>query len=273
MQIKKININKKTLLSVCVLFIIVVGTLFIVLNRSTCKSDANISNFSDKTIGKIAIIVDDWGYNSRGCEFFKKLQTPISISILPKLQFSSQTAKCAHKNNKEVMLHLPLEPHKFLEKYPDRYVILTSMDKEEIINLLKESFDSVPFSKGTNNHMGSKATEDVSFMRIIFDYLNSHNLFFVDSIVSGNSICEDLAKETHTPFVRRNIFLDNKANRSYIEGQFKQLANLAKKNGYAVGIGHDRPLTQQIILEQTKLLEEKGFKFVTISELINSFKN
>ena len=52
MKIKKININKKTLLSVCVLFIIAVGTLSIVLNRSTCKSNTNTSNLSDKTIGK-----------------------------------------------------------------------------------------------------------------------------------------------------------------------------------------------------------------------------
>ena len=126
MKIRNFKISKKMLLGVCVAIIIVA----ILIAKSNKPIHRDVVDSSNEIAGRIAIIVDDWGYNSRGCDFFEKLQSPISISVLPKLSFSSQIAKCAHENNKEVMLHLPLEPHKFLEKYPDHYVALTSMNRD-----------------------------------------------------------------------------------------------------------------------------------------------
>ncbi len=223
-------------------------------------------------IGRIAIIVDDFGYNNRSCKFFELLNVPISASILPKLAYSEETANCAHRNNKEVMLHLPLEPHKYSEKYPDNYVIETSMNKNQIIRILNESFKSTPFADGTNNHMGSKGTEDQALMKIILTYLKKQSLFFVDSFVSENSVCLELSKKMDVPSIKRDIFLDNKNNRQYIENQFLKLADIARKKGYAVGIGHDRRLTQKIILEQTKLLSEQGFEFISIKEMLEYLK-
>ncbi len=219
---------------------------------------------------KIAIIIDDWGYNESHCQYLSQIQGPVTVSILPNLAHSVDVAECAYQNKKEVMLHLPLEPHHNLEKYPEGYIIRTSMSRAKVRELLKQALKGVPHAVGINNHMGSKATEDRRLMSIIFEELKKNNLFFVDSFVTNASVCAKLAKEMKIPFTQRDIFLDNRNDRPSIEKQFAQLARVAQARGYAVGIGHDRTLTLQIIKEQTETLRQDGFEIVTINRLINN---
>ena len=218
-------------------------------------------------VGRIAIIIDDWGY-SKHCSELGEIKDPVTVAVLPELPHSREIAQCAHDQNKEVMLHLPLEPHKNLDRYPEDYIIKTSMNKSRVEALLKSAIDSVPFVDGVNNHMGSKATEDRRLMTIVFTKLKERKLFFVDSYVTSSSICRPLAKQMKILFAQRDVFLDNENKRPYIENQFAQLAREARKKGYAVGIGHDRELTLQIIKEQTALLKDQGFAIVTVRNLI-----
>lgn len=221
--------------------------------------------------GKIAIIIDDWGYNIQHCELIKNIPDPVTVSVLPKLPHSRQVAQCAHQNGKEVMLHLPLEPQprENLEKYPNHYIIKTSMKKSEVEKLLEENLDSVPFADGINNHMGSKATENTQLMTTVFTFLKQKGLFFVDSMVTSHSVCRNLAEKMSLPFTQRDIFLDNINERSYIESQFNHLIEEAVRKGTAVGIGHDRTLTLEIIAEQIARWKKEGFQFVTVRDLIN----
>jgi len=218
--------------------------------------------------GHIAIIVDDCGYNLQPCEYSQKIKSPVTFSVLPNLQHSTDVAKCIHKNGKEVMLHLPMEPHYNEDKYPENYLIKTSMSKAKIENILTKSLESVPLAAGVNNHMGSKVTEDTRAMTIVFDGLKNRRLFFIDSLVTNNSVCQAIAKSKALPFGKRGIFLDNENNRDYIEHQFELLAREARAKGYVIAIGHDRTLTLQIIQEQIQRLEKEGFKIITVGELI-----
>lgn len=220
-------------------------------------------------VGHIAVIVDDCGYSVAPCSTSAALTEPVTFSVLPNLKHSVDVAECVHKNGKEVMLHLPMEPHHNTDKYPEGYIILTTMDKNTIEGIIAKSLQSVPFAAGVNNHMGSKATEDKDVMVTTLAMLKKRGLFFVDSMVTDNSVGKSIADEIQIPFTRRDVFLDNKNERSAIEKQFAQLAAIAKKRGYAIGIGHARSLTLQIIKEQTELLAKQGFKFVTVQGIIN----
>ncbi len=219
--------------------------------------------------GHIAVIVDDCGYSLQPCDVSATLTAPVTFSVLPDLAHSQEVAQCVHDNGREVMLHLPMEPNNNSDKYPEDYIIKTTMRKTKVERILAESLRSVPYAAGVNNHMGSKATEDTNIMTIILTALKKEGLFFVDSLVTDLSVGRKVASELQVPFSKRDVFLDNINERSAIEKQFAHLADLARKNGYAIGIGHARGLSLQIIKEQTELLEKEGFKFVTVQELIN----
>lgn len=217
--------------------------------------------------GKIAIVLDDWGYNKNHLKQLEEIEGPLTIAVLPNLAFSKAVCYKASELNKEVILHLPLEPKNEAEDRLEKNTILTTMPKEQIINILNSDFKSTPGLKGINNHMGSKATEDEHLMRIIFIELKKHGFYFLDSYTS-KTICKNLSGSIGIPYIQRHIFLDNDNDYDKIKLQLERLAMIAKQQGYAVGIGHDRLKTLQVLKEQIPQLKKQGFKFVYVSELL-----
>ena len=217
--------------------------------------------------GIVAIVLDDWGYNKRNLDALFSLDQPVTISILPNLPFSKFIAQEAKKRNTEVILHLPLEAHDS-SKRPEKDTIYTNMNKKEILTRLQSAFDSVPYIKGVNNHMGSKATEDEGLMKLLFLQFKKKNLYFLDSLVTSKSICLNLASEVGIKFAERSVFLDNNNDIEYIKGQLRQLLSIAKQKKSAVGIGHDRPLTIKAIKQMQPDFQREAVRFVYLSELV-----
>lgn len=221
--------------------------------------------------GKIAFILDDWGYSTRNCKYLQEIKAPIAVAILPNLKHTNDVVACAGAANKNIMLHLPLEPYQNKDKYPDNYLITTTMKPSLVVQILEDSLNKMPSVEGVNNHMGSKATEDAPLMKLIFKRLKKRNLFFVDSMTSPHhSVCGELASQAKLPFAARDVFLDNINTRPEIEKQIASLAQKARKKGYAIAIGHDRTLTLQVIQEQIPVLEAQGFTIVSIKDLLKN---
>lgn len=217
----------------------------------------------------VAIVIDDWGYSTKNCQYLKSIKSPITVAVLPKLAHSEDVMRCAHDAGQELMLHLPMEAHHNADEYPPDYLLKTSMSPIKIDNLLSDTLDQMPLIVGVNNHMGSKATEDKTTMTTIFKQLKHRGLFYMDSRVTSKSVCEPLAKQAGLPFASRDVFLDNVNERQAIISELNNLARIAKKRGKAVAIGHDRTLTLQVIEERIPWFKEQGIEFVTVKEYIN----
>jgi len=243
--------------------VVVIQTIFIAaLLRKQKKPTVLIRK------AKVAIVIDDWGYNLKHIDFIKETRFPINISVLPFLTYSTQIANEAEKNNLEVIVHLPLEPQNWRKVNVEKKVILSTMEKEEILKILNDSFKSVPYANGVSNHMGSKATEDKNLMGIIFSEMKKKKMYFLDSFVTPHTICEELARDMNLKFSQRSVFLDNEADSEYINGQLMSLLDYALKNGEAIGIGHDRDLTLKVIKEFLPKINKDKFEIVFVSDLV-----
>ncbi|MCM8770629.1 MAG: divergent polysaccharide deacetylase family protein [Candidatus Omnitrophica bacterium] len=218
--------------------------------------------------GKIAIVLDDWGQNLNNFNLIKNIRQPLTLAILPNLVYSRRIALEAKIRNFEIILHLPMEPYPRPGLILEKDTITTEMDDLTIKDILLKQLKRLPYIRGVNNHMGSKATADYRVMRIIFEELKKKNLYFLDSYVSANSICFKLTRGIKIRFARRDVFLDNEDNPDYIRAQLEKLKQLAQSRGYAIGIGHDRKITLEVLKEELPKLQKQGFKFVTVSELI-----
>lgn len=216
--------------------------------------------------GRIAIVVDDWGYNLNNLHILEQIRYPLTCAILPELKFSTHLAKELHTRGFQVILHLPLEPH---EEYRlEKNTITTSMGEETVKNIIGQDLDSLVYAKGASNHMGSRATENLRTMTLVFNELKKRQLFFLDSMVTSKSICSVLARKMGLMFAKRDVFLDNKEEYRYIRGQIDKLKAKARIYGEAIGIGHDRKRTLEVLAETMPQLEKEGFKFVFVSELV-----
>jgi polysaccharide deacetylase 2 family uncharacterized protein YibQ len=217
--------------------------------------------------GNIAIVLDDWGYNLNELPLIEEIKYPLTISILPYLPYSKTVAEELHARGFELILHLPLEP---FEKFRlEQNTIMAAMGEEEILAIIKKDLEDIPFVKGVSNHMGSKATTDEKAMSVIFKELKKRRLYFLDSFVSSDSVGAGLAERMNILFAKRDIFLDNKSDPEYIKTQLYKLKAKAKMYGEAIGIGHDRKTTLQVLKEMMPVLEREGYKFVFVSQLLN----
>ena len=73
-----------------------------------------------------------------------------------------------------------------------------------------------------------------------------------------------------TRYFQRKVFIDNESDVLYIKAQMLKAAQLAKRNGEVVAIGHDRLSTIAVLKEIIPVLEQDGYKFVNLSELTPS---
>jgi len=215
--------------------------------------------------GRIAICLDDWGYNPNNLSLLDQIRYPLTASILPNLNYSRAVAEALHRRGFEIILHLPLEPHE--EFRMEKNTILISMDEARIKDILSQDLAAIPYVRGVSNHMGSLATEDTRTMETIFKELKKRGLYFLDSFVARKSVCSFLARQMHLNFARRDVFLDNIQDREYIKTQIYKLKNRAGLYGQAIGIGHDRRITLEVLAEVMPQLAKEGYKFVFVSEL------
>ncbi len=215
--------------------------------------------------GKIAIVLDDWGYSLNQLPTLESIRQPLTVAILPGLAHSADVAKGAKAKGHEVILHMPMEA---LDSHAPREAgtLLTHMSRQEILQHLTQSLESVPFARGISNHQGSKATADRPFMEVVLREVKRRRLYFLDSM-TGDSVCGDVAHHLKIPYARRAVFLDNDKSPAAIEGQLVELARLAGKKGYAIGIGHDRSVTMKVLQEALPALRQAGYTVVPVSEL------
>lgn len=215
---------------------------------------------------KVAIVLDDWGYNVKNLADVLSIDAPLTLAILPNLRYSTTIAKKANENNFEVILHMPMEP-KTNKIRLEKSTLYTTMNEDEIKAVLAKALKSVPYASGISNHEGSKATEDERTMRAVFGELKKQKLYFLDSLVTNESVCESLSRETGVKFTQRSIFLDNDDDPAYIKKQFEQLINVAVKTGDAIGVGHDKANTIAVLKEMLPKFEENSVQLVYVSGL------
>lgn len=245
------------------LFIIVLQGIFIIMRRPKI-----VPKIAVAFKGRIAIVIDDWGYNLNNLYILDQIKYPITCSILPNLNYSREAAEELHARKCEIILHLPMEPLPH-EKYRlEKNTIMADFNEATTKNIIDRDLANIVYAKGVSNHMGSLATQTLKVMEIIFKELKRRHLYFLDSVVSAKSVCSDLAKRTGLGFAKRDVFLDNREDPEYIRRQIYKLKVKAKVRGQAIGIGHDREVTLGVLKEVMPQLEKEGFKFVFVSELV-----
>jgi len=195
----------------------------------------------------VAIIVDDMGYSMKAIQDVCDMNLPLTVAVIPHSPLAKQTAEIARRNSLEIILHLPLESVNGSSENEMKGIVLANMSSDEILSTLEDNLAQVPYIKGVNNHMGSKVTKNRRVMRLILQRLKKDNLYFVDSLTTGDSVAYSLAQRMGLPTAEREIFLDGELNEQYITRQLEDLFRSARKNGTSVGICHPNTLTIQTL--------------------------
>lgn len=220
-----------------------------------------------ETRPKIAIIIDDLGYNPELASAFFGLDLALSFSILPSAPFTDVIVREANRMRREIILHQPMEPKDYPSVTPGQGALLLSMNKREIRQVLDRNLKQITGARGVNNHMGSSFTENREKMSLVLQELERRGLFYIDSRTTKGTVGFEQAKKIGLPAAERAVFLDNNRSPRAIYAQVERLIDLAKQSGAAIGIGHPIYETFEILEEyQSRLTHQCDI--VPVSELI-----
>jgi len=220
-------------------------------------------------VSKVAIVIDDLGYDGNLARQFLKIEAPLSFSVLPHGNFSKDIAKKIHQAGHEVLLHLPMEPKDYPHVNPGVGALLTEMNDEKLVRVLRKSLDSLPHVQGVNNHMGSKFCEYDEKLRPVMQELKDRGLFFLDSRTTSKTQAHIVAKQLKVPSAERSVFLDNIQDPQAIRAQLERLIQLARLKGEAIGIAHPHEVTLEVLRENIPKLSKEGIELVPVSRLVH----
>lgn len=219
---------------------------------------------------RIAIIIDDIGYNIPLGQRTVDLKGDITLAVLPKTPGAQLLAKAGFASGKEIMLHAPMSNSNEYKLGPG--ALTEDLSKKEFIAVLNDDINNIPHIVGVNNHMGSRLTRQKKQMSWVMEILKERELYFVDSLTHGGSVAYSTARRYGLITGQRDVFLDHTISEVYIEGQLARLIQRAHDQGYAIGIGHPYPETLAVLERMLPLLAEQGIELVHASKLINPMK-
>ena len=216
---------------------------------------------------KVAIIIDDLGYDLDLAKSFIDLDVALSLSVLPRAPFTENIVAAAEEKNYEVMLHLPMEPESSRHEDAGPGALLVTMSEKEIKRLLEDHLERVPGARGVNNHMGSRFTESEDKMGVLMSELKRRKLFYVDSRTTSKTVALEVAQRFGVAAAERNVFLDNDLTREAMAFQLQRLLAISRQSGEAVGIAHAHPETVTFLRENLPLLKREA-SVVGVSEIV-----
>ena len=258
---------KKKHIVLSIITIIIIVTLFI-LGKAYLKSKGTLN---ENHHGYIAIVIDDFGNDSKGTEEMMNIGIPFTAAIMPFMSSSVKDSEKAKEKGIETIVHLPMEPEKGKSSWLGPKGITVDLKDEEIKNRVEAAFDEVNSAVGLNNHMGSKAMKDKRVVGIIMGVLKEKDKIFLDSKTTSSREAEEAAKSLGVKYYGRNIFLDNNKDIGSIEKQLDKAADLAIKEGSAIAIGHvgveGGIVTANAIKNKVPELKKKGIEFVYLSQM------
>lgn len=234
------------------------------------KSDGlkNVFNLPKAKNGATLVFVfDDGGQSLSDLDAFLKLPFPITVAVLPKLQYSVESANLVRQSGHELILHQPMQAIN-RSVNPGAGAIKPEMSEDEVRSLLFSNINEIGPVAGMNNHEGSAITADIEKMAVVLKTASDCGIFFLDSRTNVNTVVPLVAKEMGYNYYERNIFLDNEKTRENALMELKKGLDIANKKGSAVMIGHvwSADFLPALLKELYPELVKNGYKFSVVSE-------
>lgn len=215
------------------------------------KKDTFTYNKKDKP--KIVILIDDVSTQAQKDKILNIGYT-VNMAFLPPTRVHKDSAKIA-QNLPFYMIHFPMQASPAF-KGEEIDTLRVTDSYETIEKRVKQLRLWYPNAIYTNNHTGSVFTENEEAVDKLFRALKKYNFIFVDSRTSSKSVVKKYAKKYDMPYIVRNTFIDNDRNYGAIQNQLKKAIEIAKKQGYAIAIGHPHNITLQVLKESKHLLKD-----------------
>lgn len=218
--------------------------------------------------GRLAIVIDDIGYNLNMPRRFLDLGIPLTFSILPNLPYSREAAGLFGAAGRDYIVHLPMEPLDYPDVNPGPTPLLLAMDATATASRTASYFAALPGAIGASNHMGSAFTADARHMAAVQAVVAQGGRVFLNSLTSNSRVPRDIARARGYPYLERNIFLDNVREVGAVRRQLRKAIRIARRHGRAIAVGHPAEETWRVLSGAFPSARAQGVELVPLSALV-----
>ncbi len=214
----------------------------------------------------IAIVLDDVGAAPGDVAGAVALPAAITLSIMTYAPNAARVADAARKAGHEIMVHVPMEPIN-RDADPGKNALLVNLSSDEIQQRLDWDLAQFQGYVGINNHMGSRFTQNAAGMQVVLEALKARGLLFLDSRTIASSVGDTLAGQLGVTHLKRDVFLDDVIDEADIRHELARAEAVARKQGFAIAIGHPHPDTVEALRQWIPEAKARGFVLVPITAI------
>ena len=200
---------------------------------------------------KLAIIIDDVGTDEQA-QKIAALPVRVTPSIFPPEYQRKDTSSLA-RGFEHYAIHLPMEASSAKN---NSATLRASDNYEKLRGVIAKLRADFPNAKFINNHTGSKFTADERAMKNLLRAMNEHGFLFIDSRTSPATKAKAAMNGLGMRYVHRDVFLDNQNSVAAVRKKLREAVTLAKKQGYAIAIGHPKSSTLRALANSADILGE-----------------
>ncbi len=246
----------------------------ITYTSSTSQKETVVLTFSRSSrfmsnSAKIAFLIEGFNFKADQTTIdFLSFPNPLSLLIIPSAKKSGWTAQAADEYNKEIIIHLPLEPQPKNSAIPKESIIMIHYSEEKIRGIISEAIKIIPNFSGFANLQGNLALEDSRVMRIVLHEIKKNHGYFIDLYADKNSVVRSIAEEIRIPFSEAPTHIEETEDVSKIVELLKHYAVVAQKRSKLLVTAKACQPFIKALNTVLPVYKQNGIRLVYVSEIV-----
>jgi len=223
------------------------------------------------TGGRVALVLYGFGDGDSLARATFSLQVPFAVAVSPASRASASQFALAHARDREVVLHLPLEPVNYPRINPGPGTILVTMSPSQVAGRVRKFVDQAEPVIAVANQMGSLATQDMSVMTALFRELKREKLPFMHVTPAPGAVCRSLSSSLGVLYEEPDAVIESESRSSdskALEKRWKALLDLARERGQLVVWMRVTPVSAAWLTKAAEPKRLGGVSLVPLSALL-----
>lgn len=220
---------------------------------------------------RLALVLYGFGEEVAEADSFFALPAPFTVAVVPGTKSSQRVLRHAREREREVVLHLPLEPLNYPHINPGPGTLLVSMNPRRISATVRRYLDEAGTVAAVANHMGSLATQDMTVMTAVYRELKRRHVTFLHVAPAAGAVCKSLAADMGVRYAQMDAVLDGEARQAdarALDRRWNALLKEAHERGRMVVMLRATPTSRRWLPRALALKRLDGVSLVPLASLL-----
>jgi polysaccharide deacetylase 2 family uncharacterized protein YibQ len=224
-----------------------------------------------QTDARMAVVVFGFGEDLELARSWVARAAPFAVALAPGDKPRTEILEAAREREREIVLHLPLEPINYPQVNPGPGTILVTMKPTQIAGHVRRYLDQTGPVSAVMNLMGSLATQDMTVMAAVYRELRAEKLPFLHVAPVAGSVCKSLAAELGVAYehpdevIEREPLADTPAA---LDQRWKQVLAGARDRHRTIVLIRATPRTLEWLPRALEVERLKGVSAVPLASVL-----